>query len=206
MRNFQLVLQHGSPSSTDSTQIVVQGSTTLTVAGVDALCTFTIDQTDEHIAALVKTSSQGFADQSDITTGPVETMGPDGYAGDIEIQVTFPGTCPSVGDAISHFVGDLADAAGLGIIRQCVPDALSVFFDCVVYNEFQVTLSKSAATSNKWALSNVSAQLGLNGLQDVLNLFAPAITFQDPQLYFEVVNPTTSSVSFVFTLVFVNLR
>jgi hypothetical protein len=195
MQNFQLALQHTSPSDTDPAQIHVHGSAIFRIAGIDAICSFTIDKSKEGIASFVNTSSEGFADE-ETDSGPGQTLGADGYTGNIDIRVQFPNDCPSVGEVISHFIGDLADAAGLGIIQQCVPDALNVFFDCVDFKEFQFTLSKSADTSGQWTLLQLSAELDLDGLQDEINLFAPVLDFGEPRLYFEINDPM-SSVSYV---------
>ena len=108
MTNFNLALQHGSPSDTTAADIIVHGSSTITIAGYDAQCTFSIDWSRDAIATFVETSSQGMVD-ADPNVGTTPTLGGDGFVGDIIIDVDFPNDKPSVGEIISHFIGDLAD-------------------------------------------------------------------------------------------------
>lgn len=180
VENLSLEIQHKSPEQSTPASMAVFGTATMRLGYADAICVFTIDH---NVDAMSTFLAEGQGDDHDptATANAAIPPSPSGFQGYLDLNISFEGEGPSIGDIINTFVGEALDAAGLNTLTQNIPTQLLSILDSNDFQAVEMRLQKTSTTNAEWEIMYLHIQVRLDGLQSVLNIL-PKANFEKPFL------------------------
>lgn len=157
------VVQSGNLNSPDG--LSVYGTAVASFWQHDALCTFSLDHSEDVISAYLAESDSDEDFPSTQSTGA--------FSGNLDLDLTFTSNPPSIGDFINAILYDIAPD-----LVANIPQELSDVLNGTDFQEISVRLLNDATTNNQWEIVFLYIRVGLYGFDDVLAVLP--LTFEQP--------------------------
>jgi hypothetical protein len=176
LSGFRLHLIHSSGggmlgSSNNSTfkpSTAATGLASIIIAGIDADVSF---KYDPAASGRFQSMSYGFTTST---------------ATQLTVDISFPGTAPSIGSIIDDVVGQVTGNSH--ILEDFFPPVLVDITKVVELDVFNFTLTKDDTEGASWKVSQIYVKVMLSALADYLGFLGDEITFIQPTLEVTVNN------------------